>query len=72
VIVGSVKVVLNGREVTPTVPVWSYAQMARLAGQVEPTITWRLRDGRAGSVTAGETLRLVDGMILDVVNTGSA
>ena len=50
-----------------------YSSIARMVNQGDsPTITYRSKDGKSGSLRIGTTLSISEGMVINVVDTHQA
>lgn len=69
-----VRLTINGRECILPHGLYTYEDIASMAGQTEPSITWshRAENWYGGNVFPGESLIIEDGMHICAVNTGSA
>ena len=72
------KYILNGKKLELFKTYLSFSELVELAGYKKwetPTIVYYHKDGkvtRAGSLLPGHSVEVLDGMIFNVVNTGSA
>lgn len=67
------KVYVNGREREVAYGVATYTEVVELAGlKGKPTVTYHHREAGGGTLSAGETVGVREGMIFNVASTTNA
>ncbi len=65
-------ITVNGRRFVVRGASLSYDDIARLAREPEPTVTFHTKGGASGSLTRGDVIALSDGLVIHAVRTSGA